>query len=218
MKVITLLGAPGSGKGTVAEGVCGKLGYRHISTGQMMRDAVIGQTSVGEAVREYMQRHEYVPDDIIIQVVEDLVDGQADKAFMFDGFPRTLPQAHLFGDLLTKKGCEFFRVFFMDAPRETLLTRLTGRRICSGCGANYHIESIPPTVEGQCDVCNSTLYKRADDSESSILNRLEIYDESTQPLIDFYSEKDLLVRINSDQNHQATRKEFLERMKELEQL
>jgi adenylate kinase len=184
----------------------------------MMRDAVNRHTPVGEAARLYMQRGELVPDEIIVKVVEQLIDGAGDKSFMFDGFPRTLPQARLLDELLAKRSCEFFRVFFMDAPRATLLNRLTGRRICSGCGTNYHIQNIPPATDGICDVCGGHLYKRQDDCEETILSRLEIYHTSTQPLIEYYEERGVLTHVNSDQDRDSTNVEFLGKLAELGQI
>jgi adenylate kinase len=198
MKAIVLLGAPGAGKGTTAEGVREKTPYQHIATGDILRAALKTGTELGLKAKEYMERGELVPDEIIIQLVEQRLDaGNDDDAYMFDGFPRTLAQAQLLEQSLQQRNALLERVFFLDAPRNLLVERLTGRRICRSCGVNYHVTNLPPKKEGVCDQCGGELYRRADDEEATIANRLEVFTQQTEALISHYDDKGLLLRIDS---------------------
>jgi adenylate kinase len=201
MQAIILLGAPGAGKGTVAEKIRAKTKYIHVSTGDMLRAAVKKGTDVGREAEAYMKRGELVPDEVIIRLVEELLDkGKPADAYMFDGFPRTLPQAELLEKSIVKRGGRISHVFFMDAPRKVLIARLTGRRTCRKCGTNFHIVNIPPKKPGVCDACGGELFQRPDDSEATIVNRLDVYSKQTESLISRYEKQGILVRLNSDQN------------------
>lgn len=145
-----------------------------------------------------MKRGQLVPDDIMIRLVEERLDaGTADTAYMFDGFPRTLPQSELLEQSLEKRSVRLKYVFFLDAPRELLISRLSKRRICRNCGMNYHVTNMPPKKEGVCDVCGGEVYRRADDQESTIINRLEVFNRQTEGLISHYKQKGILVHIDS---------------------
>lgn len=200
MKAVILLGAPGSGKGTTAEKVRDRAGCIHVSTGDMLREAVKNGTRVGREAESYMKKGELVPDEVMIRLVEDRIDaGSPDDVYLFDGFPRTVAQAGLLEESLVGHGGELMKVIFLDAPREVLISRLTGRRTCRSCGAVYHIVNIPPRQEGECDTCGGELYQRPDDCEDTIVNRLEIFNRQTESLIERYEAKGLLVRVDSSQ-------------------
>lgn len=210
MKAIILLGAPGSGKGTTAEKIRDAANLIHVSTGDMLRAAVKKGTEVGREAESYMKRGALVPDSVIIRLVEDRLDaGRPDDVYLFDGFPRTIPQAELLEKTLLRRGGSISTVFFLDAPRNVLVERLTGRRTCRKCSANYHVKNIPPKKEGVCDVCGGELYQRADDREETILNRLEVYNRETEGLISRYQKQGLLVRVNSAQGASALGSEIL---------
>ena len=205
MKTIILLGGPGAGKGTIAEGIRTVSPFLHVSTGDMLREAVKNGTAVGKKAEGYMKRGELVPDDVIIGIVEErLAQGAKDAAYMFDGFPRTLEQARLLDESLGRHASKVDKVFLLDAPRELLITRLTGRRVCRKCGQGYHVVNIPPKREGVCDVCGGELYQRADDSEATILNRLDVYAKQTETLISYYEKKGVLVRVDSSRQRGET--------------
>jgi adenylate kinase len=205
MKTIILLGAPGAGKGTIAEGIRNESQFIHVSTGDMLRDAVKNKTAIGLQAEGYMKRGELVPDDVIVGIVSERLDrGTRDMAYMFDGFPRTLNQAQLLDKALAKYDSKVDKVFLLDAPRDLLMARLTGRRVCRKCGQSFHVINIPPKKEGVCDLCGGELYQRADDSEATILNRLEVYTKQTESLIAYYEEKGVLVKVDSARQRQAT--------------
>ena len=200
MKAIVLFGAPGSGKGTAAEKLKIATGYIHISTGDMLREAVKKGTPVGREAEAYMKRGALVPDEVIIKLVEERLDkGTPDDLYMFDGFPRTIPQAELLEKSLSRRGGKVEHVIFLDTPRDVLLQRLTGRRTCRKCGWNCHIINLPPKKAGVCDVCGGELYQRPDDQEATIVNRLEVYNKQTESLIARYQAQKVLVKINSNQ-------------------
>ena len=204
MQAIILLGAPGAGKGTLAEGVRNATDYIHVSTGDMLRAAVKAGSPTGREAKAYMDKGELVPDDVILRLVgERLGQGQPTDKYMFDGFPRTLEQARRLDDTLAKLGAAVRQVFLLEVPTPVIVSRLSGRRICKSCGTVYHITNIPPQKEGVCDQCGGSLYQRPDDSEATVLNRLEVYQRQTASLIDFYEQKGVLVRINAGTNPQA---------------
>jgi len=199
MEAIVLLGPPGTGKGTVSEKLKEATKYVHVSTGDMLRKAIKENTPAGLNAKGYMDRGELVPDEVIIKLVEDRLEKDGDGAYMFDGFPRTVTQAELLEKTISKAGGNVSHVIYLDAPNDVLMKRLTGRRTCRKCGANYHIVNIPPKKEGVCDVCGGELYQRPDDREETILNRLKVYEEQTKSLVKWYEDKGILQRVNSDQ-------------------
>ncbi len=199
MKAVILLGPPGSGKGTTAEKIV-KAGLIHVSTGDMLREAVRKGAQLGREAESYMKRGALVPDDIIIRIVEERLDrGKPEDFYLFDGFPRTVAQAELLAGSLKRRGGAISRVVFLDAPRKVLIERLTGRRVCRKCETNYHVVNIPPKKEGICDKCGGELYQRPDDREDTIMNRLDVYSKQTESLISFYEKKGVLVRVDSSQ-------------------
>ena len=201
MKVVVLLGAPGSGKGTTAEKTRDKLGAQHLSTGDMLRAAVKDKTPAGREAEAYMSRGELVPDSIIVRLVEDRLDrGAEDAVYLLDGFPRTAEQAGLLEESVARRNGRIAVVVYLDAPRETLISRLTGRRICRGCGMNYHVVNLPPKKEGVCDACGGELYQRPDDNRDTIENRLDIYASQTEELIARYRSQGILKRVDSSRD------------------
>ncbi|HQN81045.1 MAG: adenylate kinase [Lentisphaerae bacterium] len=213
MQAIILLGAPGAGKGTLAEGVRNATGLIHVSTGDMLRAAVKAGTPTGREAQAYMEKGELVPDDVILRIVgERLAQGKPDDRYMFDGFPRTLEQARQLDATLAALGGSVRQVFLLEVPVPVIVSRLSGRRICKTCGAVYHLTNIPPKQAGVCDQCGGPLYQRPDDSEETVLNRLEVYQRQTASLIEFYAQKGLLVRINAGTTPQAATAELLARL------
>ena len=154
-----------------------------------------------------------MPDAVILRIVgERLAQGQPTDQYMFDGFPRTLEQARQLDEILAKLGAAINQVFLLEVPTPVIVSRLSGRRICKGCGAVYHVTNIPSKKEGVCDQCGGVLYQRPDDSEATVLNRLEVYQRQTASLIDFYERKGVLVRINAGTNPQAATAELMSKL------
>jgi adenylate kinase len=214
MKAIILLGAPGAGKGTIAEGIKAASDYIHVSTGDMLRAAVKAGRPVGLEAKAFMEKGELVPDNVIMKIVtERLESGKADAHYMFDGFPRTTEQARMLDDVLKTHGGRIEQVFLLDVPREILVDRLSGRRVCRNCGAVYHIRNIPSKVAGVCDLCKGPLYQRSDDTEETVLNRLEVFKKQTQSLIDYYEKKKVLLRIDAGKKKEDTQTEIVSLLK-----
>ncbi len=198
---IILMGPPGAGKGTQAEKLEKKLSISHISTGDMFRNAIKNKTDLGNKAKQYLDSGALVPDEITIGIVnERLQEDDCKKGFMLDGFPRTVIQAESLEKIMLNLGEEFDAVLYINVPKEKLIERLTGRRVCKGCGSTYHVSFNPPKEENKCDVCGDELYQRSDDTVETVENRLNVYLQSTQPLIDFYKEKGKLIEINGEQN------------------
>lgn len=193
MEAIILLGGPGAGKGTQAELLKTQTDYLHVSTGDMLRAALQSGSPVGLEAKKFMEAGALVPDDVILRIIEERIAKEPVSArFMFDGFPRTIEQAKGLDQLFKKRGGIVNHVFNLVVERAILLRRLTGRRVCKSCGAVYHMTNKPPKKAGVCDVDAGELYQRADDSEATILNRLEVYDKQTAPLIAYYQKQGLL--------------------------
>jgi len=197
---LLLLGAPGAGKGTQADLLVETFGVPHIATGDMFRAAKAAGTPLGVLAKEYMDKGELVPDDITIGLVrERLTQPDTANGYILDGFPRTPGQAAALDALLGELGQRLDAVVKLTVPRDELLRRLTGRRICPQCNANYHVVFAPPKREGICDRCGYALVQREDDSEATVAHRLDVYDASTRPLIKFYEKKGLLHRVDGTQ-------------------
>ncbi|MEW6111927.1 MAG: adenylate kinase [Thermodesulfobacteriota bacterium] len=195
---IVLLGGPGSGKGTQAKKLTDKYQIPQISTGDIFRAAVKEGTPMGLKAKEYMDKGELVPDEVVVGVVKErLAKPDLDKGFMLDGFPRTLGQAQALDKIMAEITKGIDHAILVDVPDEELMKRLTGRRTCrnSACGKMYHVMFNRPKKEGVCDACGSELYQRDDDSEATIRERLNVYAEQTAPLIDYYDKKGLLRRV-----------------------
>jgi adenylate kinase len=193
--ILVFLGPPGAGKGTQAKLLSQRMGFLHLSTGDLLREAVKNQTPLGRKAKEYMDRGELVPDELIVQLIEETLP--KDGNVILDGFPRTVNQALALEEMLKVKGEKISKVLFFDVPDEVIVDRLSGRRVCSKCGAVYHVKYNPPKVEGVCDLCGGTLVQRDDDKEEVVRKRLEVYRKQTQPLIEFYQERGIIYKLDA---------------------
>lgn len=196
MKII-MLGAPGAGKGTQAKMIADKYGVPHISTGDIFRANIKNGTELGMEAKKYMDQGLLVPDELTVRILLDRVaQDDCKNGYVLDGFPRTIPQVEVLDSELTKLGDHIDYAINVDVPDENIVKRMSGRRACLTCGATYHIEHVPPKKEGICDVCGSELVLRDDDKPETVKNRLNVYHEQTQPLIDFYTEKGVLKTVD----------------------
>lgn len=197
MKIVILLGAPGAGKGTVAARVATGISARHISTGAMLRDAVAKGTPAGTAAKTFMDKGELVPDNVLVDMVDELLAAAASEdILLLDGFPRTLNQARSLETLVARHNVAVDLVVYLDVPESVIMERLCGRRVCSCCGAVFHITTLPPKQEGICDLCGSELIIRDDDKPETIHNRLLVYEKLTAPLVAMYNAENKLVHVN----------------------
>ena len=202
MKII-MLGAPGAGKGTQAQMIADKYNIPHISTGDIFRANIKNGTELGKKAKEYMDKGLLVPDELTVQLLLDRVANEDCKnGYVLDGFPRTIPQADVLDSELTKLGDKVDYAVNVDVPDENIVHRMSGRRACLKCGATYHIEHIPPKKEGICDKCGSELVLREDDKPETVQNRLAVYHEQTQPLIDYYDKKNILKTVDGTKDMQ----------------
>ena len=185
------------GKGTQAEMVSAQYGIPKISTGDLLRASVAQQTPLGKEAKQYMDRGDLVPDKVVIGLVEEKVGtSECGKGFILDGFPRTVPQADSLAGLLVGKGLLLDRVIYFVITREEVINRLSGRRNCFRCPAVYHLEFVPPKIEGICDECGGELIQRSDDRKKTVESRLIVYEEQTSPLIEYYQKKNLLAELD----------------------
>lgn len=198
---LILMGLPGAGKGTQAERIVEKYGIPHISTGDMFRAAIKGETELGLKAKSFMDAGELVPDEVTIGIVRDrLAKDDCKKGFLLDGFPRTVAQAEALEELLASLDRKLDYVLNVDVPEQLLMDRLTGRRVSPTSGRTYHVIFNPPKVEGKCDVDGSDLIQRDDDKPETVKKRLEVNQKQAKPLFDFYSEKGYLRNIKGDQD------------------
>ena len=203
---LILLGAPGAGKGTQAELLVHKLSIPAISTGNMLREAIAEGTALGMEAKSYMDKGNLVPDELILGIVADRV-AQPDCAggFILDGVPRTLAQA----EALEAKGVKIEYVVSIEVNDSEIESRMTGRRVCSHCGASYHVVANPPKVDGICDECGGELIVRKDDAPETVRNRLKVYHSTTEVLKDFYAKLGKLVKVNGSQPIEKENEEIL---------
>ncbi len=198
--LIILLGPPGAGKGTQAEKIVQKFSLVYIATGDILRKAVKEGTTLGRKAREYMDQGQLVPDNLVVEIVRDrLMEPDCSNGALLDGFPRTVDQAVFLEQVLPDIEIKVDRVLLIEVDENELIERLTGRRVCGDCGANYHVKYKPPKVRNVCDQCGGDLYQRADDSLATVTERLEVYKKQTEPLVEFYEERGLLSRIDGNQ-------------------
>jgi adenylate kinase len=194
---VVFLGAPGVGKGTQADRIAAQYQVAKISTGDLLREAVRNQTTLGLEAKRYMDQGNLVPDAVVIGLVrEKLADPSCANGFVLDGFPRTVPQAEALGTVLTSKGIALDRVVNFQVSREDIVRRLSGRRSCPKCQATFHVDFAPPKVDGICDRCKGPLVQRSDDRRDAIEMRLKVYDEQTAPLVRYYQERGLLLQLD----------------------
>lgn len=198
MKLV-LLGPPGAGKGTQAAVLSAEFGMPHISTGDILRDAVKEKTKVGLEAKSYMDKGELVPDNIVTNiVVERLAKSDAEKGFILDGFPRTRQQAESLKKELDEKDIGIDRVLYFKTNPSTIISRLSGRRTCHNCNAIYHVKNNPPIVDNICDKCGGRLHQREDDKEETVKKRLEVYQDSISELLDYYDTEGKLCEVSGD--------------------
>ena len=184
---LILLGPPGAGKGTQAAKIVEKYNIPHISTGDIFRENIKNGTKLGKKAQSYMNKGELVPDSLVIEIAEDILRKDDCKdGFLLDGFPRTVEQAVALDAFLADEGKKVDHVLDIDVEKPELMKRITGRRVCQACGATFHITGMPPKKEGICDKCGGELIQRADDTEETAENRIEVYNSQTKPLLDYY--------------------------------
>lgn len=200
MKII-MLGAPGAGKGTQAKMIAKAYQIPHISTGDIFRANMKEQTPLGVEAKSYIDKGQLVPDELTINMLLDRIEKEdCMNGYILDGFPRTIPQAVSLEEALEKKNETITCAINVDVPDEKIIARMSGRRACLSCGATYHISYVPPKKEGICDVCGKELILRDDDKPETVKARLDVYHKQTQPLIDFYGERNLLLTVDGNRD------------------
>lgn len=194
---LILLGPPGAGKGTQAVRIIEKYNIPHISTGDIFRKNIKEGTELGKKAQEYMNKGELVPDDLVIEIATTrLLEEDCKNGFLLDGFPRTVYQAEKLDAFLAAQNKKVDNVLDIAVEKDELMRRLIGRRVCRSCGATYHVESMPPKKEGVCDQCGGELYQRADDTEETVENRIEVYNSQTMPLVEYYEKAGNIAHID----------------------
>ena len=210
---MVLLGPPGAGKGTHAKILSERYRIPHISTGDLLRDEIERATPLGKRAQSFIDSGKLVPDDVVIDMMgERLEQTDAQNGFILDGFPRTVEQAKALDRMLRERRTPLNLVLQFNTSEKVIVDRLSGRRVCTNCGANYHVRNIPPKREGICDVCAKPLVQRKDDDPNTIRKRLKVYEEQTAPLIEFYKQLKVLQVVNGDLEIEPLQKELLECM------
>ncbi len=201
--LLVMLGPPGSGKGTQASRLADTLELKHLSTGDMLRNAVKNRTELGKEAKGYMDMGDLVPDSLILDMIKETITLDKGKGFIFDGFPRTIPQAEGLDEMLESVDEKLDQALNLEVSDEEVIKRLSGRYFCPNCQATYNYPSNLPKKEGICDNCGSKLQKRKDDTEEVVKNRLEVYKKQTEPLIDYYKDKSILVNVDGERDIKA---------------
>ena len=202
MKLI-LLGAPGAGKGTQAEKICNKFSIPTISTGNIIREAIKSGTEMGKKAKAFVDEGKLVPDEVVIGIIKDrLAEDDCNNGFILDGFPRTIPQA----EALDRMGVEIDKVISIEVPDDKIIARMSGRRVCAKCGASYHVEYKKPQADGVCDACGDALVQRKDDAPETVLDRLRVYHEQTEPLKEYYKKAGKLSIVEGQEKVEDTTK------------
>jgi adenylate kinase len=210
---LILLGAPGAGKGTQAEKICEKYNIPAVSTGNIIREALKNGTDMGLKAKSYIDAGKLVPDEVVIGIIKErLAEDDCQNGFILDGFPRTIPQA----EALDAMGVKIDVVLSLEVEDEKIIERMSGRRICSGCGASYHVVYKPTKAENICDACGASLYTRSDDAAETVLKRLETFHNITEPLKEFYSKKGQLVCVKGMEKVEDTTAAVLKAISEYE--
>ncbi|HHV13266.1 MAG TPA: adenylate kinase [Clostridiales bacterium] len=209
MKII-MLGAPGAGKGTQAKKIASKYGIPHISTGDIFRANIKNGTELGKKAKVYMDQGLLVPDELVVDLIMDrFTEADCEKGYVLDGFPRTIPQAKALDEALAKNNDAMEYAIDVDVPDENIINRMSGRRACVNCGGTYHLVTIPPKTEGICDVCGGELILREDDKPETVQNRLKVYHDQTQPLIDYYKGKGILKTVDGTKEPEAVLEDII---------
>lgn len=212
---LLLVGAPGSGKGTLSEFFVKEFGLTHISTGDMLRQSIANKTEVGLKAQAYMNVGKLVPDEIIHDVIIERFSCNDFKVgFLMDGYPRTLPQAEDLDSILKDLNLKLNLVVYLDVAEDILLQRITGRRTCSKCKAIYHIKNRPPKIKDVCDNCGEKLLQRADDTAESLKTRLDAYNKLTKPIIDYYRQQGLVITFDGNREARCVYQEIVKLLKE----
>ena len=200
--ILVLFGPPGSGKGTQAEMLEEREGYYHLSTGEILREAMKKNTDLGEKAGKYVEEGALVPDEVIIGMVKEKIASLIKEIdqFLFDGFPRNLKQVHQFEDFLSEFSFSEYRVISLDVSEEEIMKRILGRRLCKNCGKNYNVNFNPPKQPGVCDECGGEVVKRPDDNEETVKERLRVYNEQTRPVLEYFSRKGVLITVPGEGN------------------
>ncbi|MFH1338828.1 MAG: adenylate kinase [Candidatus Omnitrophota bacterium] len=210
---LILLGAPGAGKGTQAKALAKELNIPHICSGDLLRQVVRNSTALGKQAKGYMEKGELVPDTLVDKLVFNRINQpDAETGFVLDGYPRNVHQAAGLEEKLAGGKGEIDTVINLEASQEVIIQRLSGRRICSGCQANFHVKNMPPKKEGICDYCEGLLYQRPDDKEETIKNRLRVYRKEAESLIDFYKKRSRLLQIQADEEADIVLKKILDEL------
>ncbi len=213
MKRLMIVGPPGSGKGTQAEKISQELKICHISTGDTLRESINKKTEFGIEAKSYMDKGELVPDNVVIRIVEEkLKTTECSNGFLLDGFPRTSAQAEALDEILQKLNNNLDHVIVLNVKEEELFKRLVNRRTCKTCGKIYHLIYEPPSRQGICGQCGGELYQRDDDKEETVKNRLKIYNRATEPLIEFYKKKGLLLMVDGNKNIKEVFEDILSKL------
>ncbi|MBI5417240.1 adenylate kinase [Candidatus Poribacteria bacterium] len=187
---LILLGAPGSGKGTQAKKISGRYNIPQISTGDILREAVKGKTSLGQKAQDFMDKGMLVPDEVVVNIIKERIEKKdCENGFILDGFPRTIAQAEILNSILEQQHKKIDSVISLDVSNGTLIKRLSGRRTCRQCGRGYHVDFQPSKKSGLCDSCQGELYQRDDDKEETIIKRLKVYKDQTSSLKDYYKDR-----------------------------
>jgi adenylate kinase len=214
---IVIFGPPGAGKGTQAKYISEEFNVPHISTGDILRENVREGTQLGKKAKEYMDKGALVPDDLLIDLIKErLQKPDTRRGFLLDGYPRTLAQARALDRILDDINKNLDAVVNVDVGANELVRRLGGRLTCRKCGASYNIKTKTPKVPGICDVCGGELYHRADDTEAAIKNRIEVYKKQTQPLIDYYKKKGLLIDIDGEREIDEVRSDIMKALEKFQ--
>jgi adenylate kinase len=217
--IIVLLGPPGAGKGTIAGEIQKRIEIPVLSTGDVLRNVIQKGTDLGKEVQRYLKSGKLVPDSLIMEITEEKIrQKEFQKGFMFDGFPRTIQQGKALESLSQRLENNIDQVFYFEASYKTIIERLSSRRVCSQCGAIHNLDYNPPKVAGHCDKCGGRLVQREDDKKETIKKRLEVYNNETLPLVDYYYKREIITTINADRDVEYRFRDTWERLKELDLL
>jgi adenylate kinase len=213
---LLIMGKPGAGKGTQAKKILDHFDLTHISTGDIYREEIKKGSKIGQEAKKYLDQGNLMPDKMTNDIVWDVLNKTSyPNGFMLDGYPRTIDQAQALDDMLVKLNIHLSAVINVEVDDDVISDRMSGRRVCSNCGETYHLEYHPPKVEGVCDICGHHLIQRPDDLKESVMNRLRIYKNKTQPLLDYYENKDLLLVIDGENPSDQVFNDIIKKLGEL---